>query len=406
MIENITIKNVATYDNIGIPIDGLKKVNFIYGANGCGKTTISNFLYNLTDDKYNSCTFSWQNETHLTTLVYNKDFRERNFGKGKLGGVFTLGEATAEQIKVIEDKTEQLKVLKADGLKKRETHTSQLQKKEKLEESFKETTWTKIYKKYEPTFKEAFTGALQKESFKNRLLQEFTTNTVSLESFENLKEKSKTIFGEIPQTISPINPILFDRIIEIETNNIWKKVIVGKADVDISKLIQKLNINDWVNQGRDYLQEDKTCPFCQEKTITEDFKSQLENFFDETYLNDLKSVKELKQEYNSLTQNLINELNTIETYQKNFKYSKLNNDKFSAFLKTLISQNATNNEFLNNKVKEPSRSIEFSSLKEQLDLILELIKIANSEIKKHNDIVVNYNTEKNNLIKSIWKLIL
>jgi wobble nucleotide-excising tRNase len=406
MIENITIKNVATYDNTGIQIGGLKKVNFVYGANGCGKTTISNFLYNLTDDKYNSCTFSWQNETHLTTLVYNKDFRERNFGKGKLGGVFTLGEATAEQIKVIEDKTELLKVLKADGLKKRETHTSQLQKKENLEESFKETTWTKIYKKHEPTFKEAFTGALQKESFKNRLLQEFTTNTVSLESFENLQEQSKTIFGEIPQTISPINLILFDRIIEIETNNIWKKVIVGKADVDIAKLIQKLNINDWVNQGRDYLQEDKTCPFCQEKTITEDFKSQLENFFDETYLNDLKSIKELKQEYNSLTQNLINELNTIETYQKNFKYSKLNNDKFSAFLKTLISQNAANNEFLNNKVKEPSRSIEFSSLKEQLDLILELIKIANSEIKKHNDIVANYNTEKANLIKSIWKLII
>jgi wobble nucleotide-excising tRNase len=65
-------------------------VNFIYGANGCGKTTISNFLYNLTDNKYNSCTFSWQNETHLT-LVYNKDFREKKLWKGKLGELFTLG---------------------------------------------------------------------------------------------------------------------------------------------------------------------------------------------------------------------------------------------------------------------------------------------------------------------------
>lgn len=406
MIENVTIKNVATYDNTGVQIRGLKKVNFIYGANGCGKTTISNFLHNITDNKFNHCNLVWHNETLLGTLVYNKEFRERNFGKGKLGGIFTLGEATAEQIKVIEDKTEQLKLLKADGLKKRETHTSQLLKKDGLEESFKETTWTKIYKKYELTFKEAFTGALQKESFKNKLLQEFTSNTALLDTFENLKEKSNTIFGEIPKTITPINSILFDRIIEIETHSIWKKVIVGKADVDIAKLIQKLNINDWVNQGRDYLQEDKTCPFCQEQTITEDFKSQLENFFDETYLSDIKSIKELKQEYNSLTQNLINELNTIETYQKDFKHSKLNRDRYSAYLKTLISQNATNNEFINNKAKEPSRSIEFSSLKEQLDLISELITIANSEIQKHNDIVTNFNTEKNNLIKSIWKLII
>lgn len=406
MIENITIKNVATYDNIGIQVSDLKKVNFIYGANGCGKTIISNFLHNSTDIKFNHCSLVWQHAIPLTTLVYNKEFRERNFGKGKLGGIFTLGEATAEQIKTIEDKTEELKILKADGIIKRETFKLQKQKRENLENEFKETSWVKIYKKYEPIFKDAFIGTLQKESFKNKLLQEFTTNTSTLSTFENLKEKAKTIFGKVPQTITPVYSISFDRIIEIENNQIWKKIIVGKADLDIAKLIQKLNINDWVNQGRDFLQEDKTCPFCQKKTITEDFKSQLESFFDETYLNDIKSIKELKQEYNLLTQNLINELNTLESNQKDFKDTKLDIDRYSAYLKTLISQNAANNEFLNNKVKEPSRSIELSLLKEQLDLIAELITNANTEIKKHNDIVANFNAEKRNLIKAIWKLII
>ena len=45
MIEKIEIKKVASYDETGIKIKNLKKVNFIYGANGCGKTTISNFLH-------------------------------------------------------------------------------------------------------------------------------------------------------------------------------------------------------------------------------------------------------------------------------------------------------------------------------------------------------------------------
>lgn len=405
MIENITIQNVATYDNVGVQVNDLKKVNFIYGANGCGKTTISNFLYNITEPKFDSCSLAWQNNISLDTLVYNKEFRERNFGKGKLNGVFTLGEATGEQIKIIDDKTEQLKGLKADGIKKRETLISQVQKKETLENEFKEATWIKIYKKYESVFKDAFVGTLQKETFKNKLLQEFETNTENLETFINLKEKAKTIFGEVPQTISPINSVSFDRIIEIEENEIWKKIIVGKSDVDIAKLIQRLNINDWVNQGRDYLQEDKTCPFCQQKTITEDFKIQLESFFDETYMNDIKILKELRQEYNSLTQNLINELNSVETNQKDFKNTKLNNDKYSAYLKTLVSQNSTNSEFLSNKVKEPSRSIELISLKEQLDLIAELIKTANSEIETHNEIVANFNTERNNLIKAIWRLL-
>lgn len=409
MITSITIKNVATYDPVdGVVIDGLKKVNFIYGANGCGKTTLSNFLQNPVDGKFANCVANWKNESPIKTLVYNNEFRKQNFGNGKLNGVFTLGQATTDEIKVIEDKNEELKIIKADGTKKREVLNAQKQRKEDLEKEFTESSWKKIYKKYDKEFKEAFVGSMKSgELFKNRLLQEFSNNTANLKSLDELREKAKTIFGDIPQNITSINTISYERLLNIEGEPVWKKIIVGKADVDIAKLIQKLNINDWVNQGRSYIQEDvDTCPFCQQPTINEDFKNQLENWFDETYLNDIKAIRELKQEYNLLTQNLINELNDIETNQKNLKDTKLNVDKFSAYLKTLISQNTTNSEFLNNKIKEPSRSIELVSLKEQLDLIADLIKDANDEIKKHNDIVANFNSEKSDLIQSIWKYII
>lgn len=406
MLEQIEIKKVASYDYTGIQITNLKKVNFIYGANGCGKTTISNFLHNDSEPKFETCALSWKNEQVLKTLVYNKGFRERNFGKGKIGGIFTLGEASTDEIKTIEDKVEELTVIKADGAKKRETLNTQTQKKETLESNFKEASWTKIYKKYETVFKEAFIGSLNKENFKNKLLLEFGSNTTILATFDELKEKAKTIFGEVPQNIPLINTISFDRIIEIESDPIWKKIIVGKADVDIAKLIQKLNLNDWVNQGRNYIQEDNTCPFCQQDTITSEFKNQLEDYFDETYLGDLNTIKTLKEKYNSLMENFVNELNSIETNQKTFPNTKLNIDKFSAYLKTLVSQNTTNSEFLNNKVKEPSRNVELVSIKEQFDLISELITNANIEISKHNDIVANFNTEKANLTQSIWKFII
>lgn len=407
MIESIDIRNVATYDENGIQIEDLKKVNFIYGANGCGKTTLSNFLFNPTDIKFNNCSLSWQNEQELNTLVYNKEFRERNFGKGKLGGVFTLGEATAEEITLIEDKTVALKELKGDSAKKRLTVKSQEDKKNQLESEFKETTWTKVYKKYEPSFKGAFAGYISKEKFKIKLIHEFANNTEEVAVIDSLKEKAITIFGEVPQMISQIGEISFDRILEIENEPIWKKIVVGKGDVDIAKLIQKLNITDWVNQGRKYIsEENEVCPFCQQKTISADFKSQLESFFDETYLKDIELIKRLKLEYATLIQNLINELNIIETGQRNFSKSKLEIDKFSAYLKTLTSQQTTNNERLVLKEKEPSRNIELISLKEQLTLLSELIENANREIRKHNIIVTNFNTEKTNLIKSVWRFVI
>jgi len=133
MIERIIIKNVASYDAKGIQISDLKKVNFIYGTNGCGKTTLSNFLHDTSDSKFVSCSCDWKNGQEINTLTYNKNFRERNFGKGKLNGIFTLGEATTEQIKVIEEKIGLLKVLKEEGTKKRQTLKEQTLNLEQLE---------------------------------------------------------------------------------------------------------------------------------------------------------------------------------------------------------------------------------------------------------------------------------
>lgn len=40
MLESINIKEVASYDDTGIQVIGLKKVNFIYNANGCGSPIV------------------------------------------------------------------------------------------------------------------------------------------------------------------------------------------------------------------------------------------------------------------------------------------------------------------------------------------------------------------------------
>lgn len=407
MIESIVIKNVATYDANGIQIENLKKVNFVYGANGSGKTTISNFLHNGQDGKFGSCSKSWKDGQDLAVLVYNKEFRERNFGQGKLNGVFTLGQATAEEIETIKNKTEQLQVIKTEGSTKKSTLEKQVNTRTELEKEFTENCWKQVFKKYEVDFKEAFTGSMRSgDLFKTRMLQEFLENTSALKSIDELKEKAKTIFGVAPQNMPIISTIAFDRIPEIENSTIWAKVIVGKSNVDIAGLIQRLNINDWVNQGKSYLDDDsQTCPFCQQATITADFKRQLESFFDNAYTEDIKRVKELKQEYNLLTQNIVHGLNTIEEHQKNFALTKLDVDKFSSHLKTLTAMVAANNELLNNKVKEPSRCIELTQLKEQLDSIEVLINNANLEIKKHNQIVANFQTEKANLVSSIWRFI-
>ena len=171
-------------------------------------------------------------------------------------------------------------------------------------------------------------------------------------------------------------------------------------------MIQRLNINDWVNEGRRYLQEGNRCPFCQNETITTAFRTQLEQYFDETFINDNRLILTITEEYNRLATNLIDELNNIEEMERAKAESLLNVDLLSSLIKTITSQFATNKELLHSKCRELSRSIELTSVKEQLLLIQRIIDDTNIEIGKHNRIVSDYSHQKSNLISSIWKYII
>jgi len=409
MIKSITIKNIATFNNEGITISNLKKVNFIYGANGSGKTTISNFIQDPDNPIFNDCSIEWENGIQYKVTVYNKVFREKNFGKGNLDGVFTLGQATKEEIERIEEKREELKLLEEKVIRKKQTLERQNKVKEEKTDDFKEYAWASIYKKYENSFKEAFKGNINsKENFKNKLLEEYQkAQPETVPDLEELLNRAKTLFGTIPSPLNELPVPDFYNINAIESNAIWNKKVIGKADVEIAKLIQRLNINDWVNEGINYIQEDSDiCPFCQQKTITADFRQQLEEYFDETFKEDINLIKSLSEEYTQHTDNLIIELSQIEANEKNNDNSKLNIDLFSSRLKTLSNQFNSNKELISNKLKEPSRNIELSHTNSQLMQIIDLINTANNEITKHNNIVNNYVTERTKLIQDIWHYII
>ena len=95
MITELSIKNVASFGESGGDLTGLKKINFIYGSNATGKTTISRIIDD--SDSYNDCSISWANDRAMETRVYNRDFVEKNINKpNELEGIFTLGEEGKE----------------------------------------------------------------------------------------------------------------------------------------------------------------------------------------------------------------------------------------------------------------------------------------------------------------------
>ena len=408
MIDSIKIKNVASYNSQGVFLENLKKVNFIYGANGSGKTTISNYLNDETDARYPDCKIDWKSGNKLDTLIYNKEFRERNFGKEVIDGVFTIGEASKEQIEIINNKKKDLDSLKTEILKKREKNENLEKQINKETEDFKEYLWKNSFKKYEIEFREAFRGvALQKEPFLKECIRQYNENTSDLLIREDLVKKANTLLGKVPSQLDSITNISIEDYLTKEKDLIWEKRIIGKSDVDIAKLIQRININDWVSQGKNYIENDSNiCPFCQKETIDSEFLIQLESYFDSEYIENSDLLKKVNLELKQSISLIIEYLKDIEKAQNEIQESKLDLNKFRPLLKTIELQEAGINEIVDSKMKEPSRKIEIPSLEEPLKAIIKVIEDANLQIENHNKMVHNYQFEKQKLIDEIWRFII
>ena len=146
----------------------------------------------------------------------------------------------------------------------------------------------------------AFSGVRGKKSaFKVKLLDEAENNIAELKNIDDLEKKAETVFGETPIAESIIKNPDFENILILELAPILKKKVIGKDDVDIAAMIQKLGNSDWVNQGRAFYDvNDNYCPFCQQK-IELSFTDSLNAYFNETFQNDVDAIDALLKNYKS-----------------------------------------------------------------------------------------------------------
>ena len=101
MITQINLGDVASYRNTST-LNTDKKVNIIYGLNGTGKSTFSNYFYAPDDPKYKDC---YHTNDGCKVLVYNQKFIRDNFySKDSINGIFSLSKENKEA----KEKVEQL----------------------------------------------------------------------------------------------------------------------------------------------------------------------------------------------------------------------------------------------------------------------------------------------------------
>ncbi|MFK3770684.1 AAA family ATPase [Pseudomonas putida] len=408
MIESITLKKIATYhpDTPEI-LAALKPVNVIYGANGAGKTTLSRLIANPSISS--DCAVTWKNNNSISTLVYNSDFIAENYSDSKdLKGVFTLGKAEQAQLDRLETlkagrkRCEQLRDSAIVQLSGPDGNGGKLADLKTLDARLVGHCWEQKTK-YDDVFEVAFKGSRNsKDSFKTRVLQEHLNNRSKLADLENLKKRALVLYGRTPVALDIVPTLDLSPLILLASNPILEKKIIGKSDVDVAALIERLGNSDWVRQGIKYLEHtDEQCPFCQQGT-PHDFEKNLVEYFDETFEADIKALNDFKERYFSKVEDLVSRAQKLLEGD----YEHLDKEALVLDLKAFEALLQVNKERIVSKTIAPSTEIRLESIADLDEKIQKVIATANIKNAEHNKLVADFSTEQAKLTSDVWKYLL
>jgi wobble nucleotide-excising tRNase len=383
-ITNITL-NRATFTNV--PVDGLTFVNFFYGNNGAGKSSIAHAI----EEDDGVVWADGKTADDFDVLVYNQGFISRNFvNYGELQGVFIFGEEDVEAKKKIQELTDERKRKSDERTASLEEHRKKTAGLDTALMDFQDTCFTKTAE-IRKRFEKAMDGKKQKKSFAEAVLAETKPTKYDLVMLERLYDvafddtaRAYPEFKKVGSTITYGS---------LSGKDLLDKVIVSSSDTPFAKFMKALGTtaSDWVRDGHTHYAgaAGGKCPYCQQK-LPDNFEAEIAACFDAQYQQDIRDLKQFQAVYERETTEIVRILKA----NMGDVMSSIDLKPYQEKIILLESNFEINRQRITEKVKEPSKAI---SLEDTDTLLLEIgtmIDDINKLVKANNDVVSEKRSSK------------
>lgn len=307
-ITNITLDR-ATFSNV--PVEELTFINFFYGNNGAGKSSIAYAI----DEDDGVVWADGKTRSDYDVLVYNQDFINDNFENyGDLAGVFIFGEEDIEAKRKIAELTEQKKEKSDKKTAAGEEYKTKTAGLDVAMTEFQETCFSSTAE-IRKRFEKCMDGKKQKKSFTDAVLAEKNPTEHNLDELERLydvafddsaraypefkRAGSKTTYGSLPG------------------KELLDKVIVSSSDTPFANFMKALGVSAsaWVRDGHTHYSAAAAgkCPYCQQK-LPAHFEDDIAACFDAQYQQDIRDLGQFKTTYDAETAEIVRSLKANMDY--------------------------------------------------------------------------------------------
>lgn len=353
-------------------------INFLFGNNGSGKSTIAKVIKEKSPSK-----LVWEvgrTADDFDLLVYNEEFIKKNIASyDGMPGVFTISEQNHTIQQQIDDATRQLGIAQTSFIQVSTKLGEQEELMKKLYDTFQNICWEKT-KDFRKAVSAAMDGKKTKDGFTKALLAEKTPTEYDEATLISMCEAA---FNSDAMTYPEMS--LGDAS-TLVTSPLLAKKIMSSGDSPFATFMKAINATNWVRQGHEnfHATAGDKCPYCQ-RTFDDDFEAKLAQCFDAEYEADIAALNSYKANY-GLAANTM--WTTYFTNSKN-AYPKITDalTAYNALFETFKAKMQLNAQRLNEKIAAPDISVELEDLTEIITQLNDMLTAMNKQIKENNAIV-------------------
>ena len=392
--------NDATFENTKQFVEEPTFINFFFGNNGSGKSTIARAIKSGAGITY----APGKSAADYRVYLYDEDFIDKNFHSYQgMAGVYTLNAENVEAQKQIEDQQAKLTAVR----KARDTATEEKNKSEtsraSLQKTFQQECWDSA-KKLRLEFDKTQDGKRRTKQFTDAVLAAKMLQSEPTESeLKDLRQLYESAYSTNARQYPLFATIEDTAVLDtIEDLNLLALAIVNIADTPYAEFIKQIDATQWVREGHTKYASaaDGKCPYCRQ-ALPLDFEKTLSDSFDDKYEESLRKLRDLLVEYKRVANELFIPIQNPPTDL----YPRIDSKSYTKKIEAIRTKIALNIELINKKISDPGTPIKYEPIAPLLDDLMDTITAHNKIIQANNNIVAAGPKKKQECVNQVFSLI-